>query len=327
MSSLSLAFLMQDYDKNKKLYKRAIESVKRDIEEYFNDINAEFIHYIKTRIKSAESMIVKSESKGYTAPFQQIDDIAGIRVVCHNRSDKDQVVSFIRSRYKDSIVKDEKIKRDDGYRAHHIVVELEVLVVGQPRRVKVEIQLRTVAEDLFGTLSRRDAYKLSTGLPKSWLIKMKELGDKLEEADKLAEDLKQEWIEGNIKTKAKDQLDAQAIIKICEKHFGNKMNIDEAMNCLANLVKNDITKISELEQTLMDEKVLAEIDKIYLDLLRRNADINGKVIYGSFLHKYKTADGDSRKFLLNLIRNAIKGSREYLEKKRNEVQFVGEDKN
>jgi hypothetical protein len=203
---------------------------------------------------------------------------------------------------------------------------VEVLVVGQRRKAKVEIQLRTVAEDLFGTLSRRDVYKLSTKLPEPWLTKMKELGDRLKEVDKLAEELKQEWIKGNIKTKAKDQLDAQAIIRICYERFGKQMNINDAMNCLANLIKNDITKISELEQTLKDEEALAEIDKIYLELLGRKTDINGKVIYGSFLHKHKTFGEGSRVFLLSLIRNSIKDSTEYLEKMYKEEAVLGKYK-
>ncbi len=325
MDELELAFLMQQYDKNKILFTRAIDSVKRDIEEYFNDIRAGFIHYIKTRVKTIESIIGKARDKAYTAPFQQMNDIARIRIVCHNESDKDQVIEFIKSRYRGSIEIEEKIKRDDGYKAYHIVVWAQVLLAGQTRKVKVEIQLRTVAEDLFGTLSHRDIYKLSTKLPESWCIKMKDLSDRLEVVDNLAEELKQEWIQGNIRTKTKDQLDAQSVKNICDKYSGGKMSINDAMNCLANLLINDISTISELEETLKDDCTLAEIDKIYLELLGRNADINGKVIHGAFLHKYKTFDQSGRKFLFDLIRNAIKMSPEYLEKRRNEVRFIGKD--
>ncbi len=301
-------YINQEYDNKKKQYERAIVAVKTEIEEYFADINVECIHYIKSRIKTRESMIEKVERKNYTDPFEQMKDIAGIRIVCHNESDVDQVDAFIKSRYKDSIIEDEKIKRDDGYRAHHIVVNVQVLFIVQPQFVKVEIQLRTVAQDLFDTLSHRDVYKLSTVLPETWLSKMKQLGDKLEEADKLAEELKQEWIEENIKTKARDQLNAQAIIRICKEYSGEEVNVPNAMNCLANLVRHRITKISELENILKDGQTMKEIDKIYLELLERKADINGKIIYGSLLYKYGKISEEWKSSFIQIITDSIKSS-------------------
>lgn len=316
-------YINQEYDNKKKQYERAIVAVKTEIEEYFADINVECIHYIKSRIKTRESMIEKVERKNYTDPFEQMKDIAGIRIVCHNESDVDQVDAFIKSRYKDSIIEDEKIKRDDGYRAHHIVVNVRVLFIGQPKLAKVEIQLRTVAQDLFDTLSRRDVYKLSTPLPETWLSKMKQLGDKLEEADKLAEELKQEWIEENIKTKAKDQLNAQAIIRICKKYSGEEVNVYNAMNCLANLVRHRITKISELENILEDKQTMEEIDKIYLELLERKADINGKIIYGSLLYKYGKIKEEWKSLFIQIIYDSIKSSNEFVSKMHKGMPILG----
>lgn len=315
-------YINQEYDNKKKQYERVIIAVKTEIEEYFADINVECIHYIKSRIKTRESMIEKVERKNYTDPFEQMKDIAGIRIVCHNESDVDQISAFLKSRYKDSIIEDEKIKRDDGYRAHHIVVNVRVLFIGRPYLVKIEIQLRTVAQDLFDTLSRRDVYKLSTPLPESWLTKMKQLASKLEEADKLAEELKQEWIVENIKTKAKDQLSAQAIIRICKEYSAEGVDVHKAMEYLSYLVAFRITKISEIENILKDKQIMEEIDNIYLELLGRKANIDSKIKYGSLLYKFKEKEA-TKSFFVQIIYDSIKSSDEFRSKMHKGMSILG----
>lgn len=304
-----------EYMRRKKLCQRAIKSVTNEIEEYFSDINVECIHYIKARIKERNSIVDKAIRKKLKNPIYELKDIAGIRIVCHNESDVEQVAAFIKLRYKGRIIENEQLNREDGYKARHIVISINVLEAGQPKDVKVEIQLRTVAQDLFGTLSRRDVYKLNTKLPEDWLLKMKKLSEKLGEADKLAEELKQTWIEENIKTKAKDQLTAQTIMRLCSKEVNAKLTLDEALNCLANLVRHDINKISDLEAILKNKEIAIEIDKIYDELLGRKADVCGKIIYGSLLYKFNGGSDDIKSEVIKIIKDSIEDSIEYLRKK------------
>lgn len=294
------------YNKRIKQWDRAIASVKREIEEYFSDINSECIHYIKSRIKSRESILGKARKEGYNNPIDELDDIAGIRIVCHNKSDVSEVAEFIKSRYAKSIIKDKIIKKNDGYNARHIVVKVKPLIGGEPRDTMVEMQLRTIAEDLFGTLSHRDIYKLSINLPESWQKKMKNLGEKLEEVDAIAEDLKQSWISENIKTKTKDILTAQAIIRICEMKYKQKLTLREGLYCLSQLIEHDIKKISEFESILQNDFINMEIDKIYSEIMQQKAPLVTKIYYGAIMHGFMDSDEKTKEKVLNMVKDTLK---------------------
>ncbi len=298
------------FRKYRKVYERAIKSVQKEIEEYFEDTGEDFIHYIRGRVKTGESITDKAAKKKYDDVFEQMDDIAGVRVVCHNESDIEQVAAYIQMRYSGSIKEDKPIKKDRGYKAHHFVIYVQVLVAGMSQRTKVEIQLRSLAQDLFDTLSRRDMYKIPA-LPEEWINKMEDLGKTLEHVDSLADELKREWIAINLSTRLKDSLTAQAIKQIVKAKLNHDMTLPEAMNCLSNLVVGrGIEKICELESILAHDEIMLVVDSIYEELLERKADPNGKIIYGSFLYKRWETE-ENRKAVIETVKESIQRSKEY----------------
>lgn len=211
--SVNISIVNNEYARHYKRFERAIELVKADLKNFLEDTKNECVHYITSRVKSKESILAKLSKQNYSYVFDEMHDIAGIRVVCHNQSDIDEVVAFIISRYSGSwpsterIVSDEAIDKEDGYSARHITVRVSVPYFYSFKDTQVEIQLRTIAQDLFATLSHRDIYKLSaSSLPDTWITKMKLLSAKLKEVDKLAQELKNEWMEENIGKTMKDQL-------------------------------------------------------------------------------------------------------------------------
>lgn len=307
------------YNKNRKLYERAIAGTTRDIHEYFEDINADYVHYIKGRVKAIDSILNKKREKKYKDVFQEMDDIAGIRVVCHNESDREEIAAFIKQRFR--IHRDEKILKESGYKAHHFVIEVDVLMAGLQTPVKIEIQLRTVAEDLYDTLSRRDMYKIAA-LPEAWIQKMVQLSDKLREVDKLAEELKQEWINENAQTKMKDLLTAQTIIRIVKSKLNETISINEAMHCQAIVLRYGVSKISELENIFNSAEIMNVIDTIYLELLERKADVHGKIIYGSLIRKFSEANTEIQQEIQEIVRSSIINSPEYRTRK---IQVLGKN--
>ncbi len=145
-----------------------------EIETKFNVLNQEFamhndrnpINSIQTRIKSGISIHEKLSRKGIEPSMERIEeelnDVAGIRVVC----------SFVKDVYnleKALLAQDdiELIQRKDyikspkpnGYRSLHLIVSVPIFLSNQKRFVKVEIQLRTVAMDAWAALEHQLKYK------------------------------------------------------------------------------------------------------------------------------------------------------------------------
>lgn len=124
------------------------------------------IHHIDTRLKSAKSILGKLEKKDLNLTLgsacNNIYDIAGIRVVCSYIKD----VYLIRDRImaQDDIqimdMKDyiESPKRN-GYRSLHMVIRVPVYFMDKKQLVPVELQIRTLAMDLWASLEHDIKYK------------------------------------------------------------------------------------------------------------------------------------------------------------------------
>ena len=124
------------------------------------------IHHIDTRLKSAKSILGKLEKKDLnltlSAACNNIYDIAGIRVVCPYMKD----VYLIRNRIlaQDDIhimeIKDYiENPKPNGYRSLHMVIRVPVYFMNKKQMVPVELQIRTLAMDLWASLEHDIQYK------------------------------------------------------------------------------------------------------------------------------------------------------------------------
>lgn len=131
------------------------------------------INNITSRIKSPESIINKMKKKGYNINYENlienINDIAGIRVVCTFKDDVAKVKKLIKKMQtieilneKDYITKPKK----SGYSAYHIIVELPMKYEGKDIYVKVEIQICTMAMNFWSTAEHKIKYKTKGKLSK-----------------------------------------------------------------------------------------------------------------------------------------------------------------
>lgn len=124
------------------------------------------IHHIDTRLKSAKSIMGKLQKKDLdltlSAACNNIYDIAGIRVVCSYIKD----VYLIRDRLmaQDDImimqIKDYiETPKENGYRSLHMVIRVPVYFMNKKQLVPVELQIRTLAMDLWASLEHDIKYK------------------------------------------------------------------------------------------------------------------------------------------------------------------------
>lgn len=124
------------------------------------------IHHIDTRLKSADSILGKLQKKDLdltlTAACNNIYDIAGIRVVCPYVKD----IYLIRDRIRaqdDIYIMEEKdyvtTPKRNGYRSLHVVIRIPVYFMGKKQLVPVELQIRSLAMDLWASLEHDLKYK------------------------------------------------------------------------------------------------------------------------------------------------------------------------
>ena len=119
------------------------------------------IHHIDTRLKSAKSILGKLQKKDLdltlSAACNNIYDIAGIRVVCSYIKDvyliaQDDVMIM---QIKDYI----ETPKENGYRSLHMVIRVPVYFMNKKQLVPVELQIRTLAMDLWASLEHDIKYK------------------------------------------------------------------------------------------------------------------------------------------------------------------------
>ena len=152
------------------LYNSALKEVGTKLE----ILNDEFQHvhrynpteHIKTRIKSAESIVKKLKRYGYETSIENmvryVNDIAGVRLICSFTSDIYRLAEMIgnQSDLKVLSIKDYiKNPKESGYKSYHMLVSVPIFLSDSVVDTKVEIQIRTIAMDFWASLEHKMRYK------------------------------------------------------------------------------------------------------------------------------------------------------------------------
>ncbi len=158
------------------------ESAIKQLETKLEILNKEYkvtgrrnpIETIKSRIKSPDSIAKKLEKKGLSVNFktmtENLQDIAGVRVICPYISDIYNVKDILLKQPDITLVEQKDYienPKPSGYRSLHLVVELPVYLSQTEHRVKVELQLRTIAMDFWASLEHELKYKNEQKIPDS----------------------------------------------------------------------------------------------------------------------------------------------------------------
>lgn len=158
------------------LYSAALKKIvtKLDIlnDEFQHVHNYNPIEYVKSRIKTPDSIEEKLHRKGYEVTLEnmitQLDDIAGIRIVCSFIPDIYQLADMI-GRQNDLTVisiKDYiKKPKESGYKSFHMNVTVPVFLSNRTVQTQVEIQIRTIAMDFWASLEHKIYYKFEGNAP------------------------------------------------------------------------------------------------------------------------------------------------------------------
>lgn len=137
----------------------------------YNHPGDDIVDHTKARIKEFNSASKKLKKKNLEVTPENMEnslfDMVGFRVVCPFEEDVYKVVDLIRA--SDAFVVNEecdyiKKPKESGYSSYHIDVSIPIKFNGKVIPVSGEIQVRTMAMDLWATLDHKLRYKLSDSI-------------------------------------------------------------------------------------------------------------------------------------------------------------------
>ncbi len=143
---------------------------KHVIDEYHNKGLYSPIERVTGRVKTIASILDKAQKK--QVPMEQIEDrildIAGVRLICQFVEDIQKVIGLIENRTDMKVINERDYishTKDSGYRSYHMIVLYEVQTLTGPRKINVEIQIRTLAMNFWSTIEHSLQYKYQGNIP------------------------------------------------------------------------------------------------------------------------------------------------------------------
>ncbi|WP_394701520.1 GTP pyrophosphokinase family protein [uncultured Enterococcus sp.] len=175
-------------------YEQAVGEMKvklRGIRKQFNELNRHTpIEFVTGRVKPIDSILTKAELRKIPLDRleEEMQDIAGLRIMCQFVEDIYQVVEIIRNRKDLEIIQERDYitnKKESGYRSYHLVIAYPVQLITGEKKILAEIQIRTLAMNFWATIEHSLNYKYHGDFPE-------ELNDRLQRAAEAAYQLDEE---------------------------------------------------------------------------------------------------------------------------------------
>ena len=186
--------VMMDYTDLRMVYGCALKIVRTK----FEVLDSEFevrnqrnpINFISSRVKSNQSIIGKMIRRGIPLTIEnmekQIQDIAGIRIICSYEDDIYHLADALLRQDNVTLLKRKDYianPKPNGYRSLHLIVSVPVYFADQKRDVPVEVQIRTIAMDFWASLEHSMKYKQEIKDQDTMAERLKSCADRIAELD------------------------------------------------------------------------------------------------------------------------------------------------
>ena len=155
------------------------------------------VEQVSGRVKTVASILDKAQKKNIAVDEieEKLMDIAGVRIICQFVEDIQKVVEIIRRRTDMEVIAERDYinhMKDSGYRSYHMLVTTPVFLSDSIIDTKVEIQIRTVAQDFWATLEHKMHYKFEGDGPDYITKELRECARYVAELDTRMEELNNE---------------------------------------------------------------------------------------------------------------------------------------
>lgn len=137
------------------------------------------IEHLTSRVKQPGAILQKLRRKGIPPSIpairEHIEDVAGIRVVCPFVPDVYMVARMLGQQDDVEIVRTKdyiESPKPNGYRSLHLIARIPVFLSDRVEKVKVEIQMRTIAMDFWAAVEHKLFYKYDGETPEDFATEL-----------------------------------------------------------------------------------------------------------------------------------------------------------
>jgi putative GTP pyrophosphokinase len=165
---------MKNWDQFLAPYKQAVSELKVKLKgmrgQYELDATHSPIEFVTGRVKPMASILDKANQKGISVENleKEMQDIAGLRIMCQFVDDIHTVVNLLRIRNDFEIVEERDYishEKTSGYRSYHVVIRYPVQTIHGEKKILAEIQIRTLAMNFWATIEHSLNYKYKGAFP------------------------------------------------------------------------------------------------------------------------------------------------------------------
>ena len=250
------------------LWRRILSSYELAVQELiikFEHLIAEYrindqyspIEEVSGRVKSISSILEKMHRKNISMEKleEEIEDIAGIRIICQFEEDIAEVARIIANR-KDMEIKSEKNylthMKESGYRSYHLIVYYTVETIEGPKRLQVEIQIRTLAMNFWATIEHSLQYKYKGNMPPHVAERLSKAADAIISLDQEMSSVRNEIMDAQNSSQMQSNLVSDILSNI------------ENLYKLTN--KREVAKIQDEFLRVYETKDLQQLERFHRQL-------------------------------------------------------------
>ncbi|MGL5257344.1 MAG: GTP pyrophosphokinase [Proteocatella sp.] len=188
-------------------YEYAVEELKvkfKNMRREFQN-NGEYspIEFVTGRIKKVTSILEKAKKLNMDVDkiSTEMEDIAGIRVMCQLVDDIYTVVELIRTRTDMEVVYEKDYiqnYKESGYRSYHVIIKYPIDTIEGSKEILAEIQIRTLSMNFWATIEHSLKYKYNKDLPEDLSIRLRRAGDAAFILDKEMSEIREEIVKAQV---------------------------------------------------------------------------------------------------------------------------------
>lgn len=234
--TLRYSMSSEEFERFLEPHRRALEKLELELGFFLKDVQDVDVFSISKRMKEYKSAHRKSELLKIN--IEELQDLAGMRIVVGTLPEVPIIERFFtRQEFGEDlkIAKREKVAKDNGYRALHLVVEIDGNYQRSVFSARVEVQIQTIFEHSFNFLSRKWLYKKPWQVSDKWKKTFENLSENLLTIEKEAQLLHLELIHA-ISNDDESPLTPHSLVVLTEKIFGERVSMEDAVDSCRQLV-------------------------------------------------------------------------------------------
>lgn len=250
-------------------YNHAVEELKVK----FKNIRKEFfakgeyspIEFVTGRTKKVASIISKAKRLNMKDIEEEMEDIAGIRIMCQFVEDIYTIVELIKNRSDMTVVYEKDYIenfKDSGYRSYHVIIKYPIHSIAGSKEILCEIQIRTLAMNFWATIEHSLKYKYEHYIPENLAVRLRRAADAAFLLDQEMSEIREDIMKAQVMYQVKSITLRDVLSKIQELY--NVGEIHKAILYQRRLDKideeRDITEIIHLKREI--ENLLEEYKDI-----------------------------------------------------------------